>query len=95
MSLVLILLQLRDGCSITQGVLCTENFFVGICRLILPRPTSTRMFVPARIKEDIKAVEKLVDLLEDVLTNPWKRRSVHEFVHWSRAEESRQRMTLW
>lgn len=41
-----------------------------------------REFAPAQIKEDIKAVEKLVDLLEDVFTNPWKRRSVHEFVHW-------------
>lgn len=27
---------------------------------------------PARIKEVIKAVETLIDLLEDVLTNPWK-----------------------
>jgi len=27
---------------------------------------------PASIKEDIKAVKKLVDLLEDVLTSPWK-----------------------
>ena len=27
---------------------------------------------PARIKVDIKTVEKLVDLLEDVFTNPWK-----------------------
>ena len=27
---------------------------------------------PARIKEDIRAVGKLVDLLEDVFTNPWK-----------------------
>lgn len=39
-------------------------------------------FAPSQIKEDIKAVEKLVDLLEDVFTNPWKRRSVHKFVHW-------------
>ena len=39
-------------------------------------------FAPSQIKEDIKAVEKLVDLLEDVFTNPWKRHSVHEFVHW-------------
>ena len=31
---------------------------------------------PARIKGDIKAVEKLVDLLEDVLTNPWKQDAV-------------------
>ena len=27
---------------------------------------------PARVKEDSKAVGKLVDLLEDVFTNPWK-----------------------
>lgn len=27
---------------------------------------------PARVKEDINAVGKLVDLLEDVFTNPWK-----------------------
>ena len=27
---------------------------------------------PARVKEDIRAVGKLVDLLEDVFTNPWK-----------------------
>ena len=31
---------------------------------------------PARIKEDIKAVEKLVDLFEDVFTNPWKQDTV-------------------
>ena len=31
---------------------------------------------PARVKEDIKAVEKLVDLLEDVFTNPWKQDAV-------------------
>ena len=31
---------------------------------------------PARIKEDIKAVEKLLDLLEDVFTNPWKQDAV-------------------
>jgi len=27
---------------------------------------------PASIKEDIKAVEKLVDVLEDVFNSPWK-----------------------
>ena len=27
---------------------------------------------PTRIKEDIKAVEKLVDMLDDVITNQWK-----------------------
>lgn len=42
LGLVLILLQLRNGCSMTQGVLCTENFLASICRLILPSRTSTR-----------------------------------------------------
>ena len=32
--------------------------------------------VPASIKEDLKAVGRLVDLLEDVLTNPWKEDAV-------------------
>jgi len=27
---------------------------------------------PASVKEDIKAVEMLVDLLEDVFNSPWK-----------------------
>ena len=31
---------------------------------------------PARIKEDLKAVGRLVDLLEDVFTNPWKEDAV-------------------
>lgn len=29
-------------------------------------------FTPSRIKEHIKAVGKLADLLEDAFTNPWK-----------------------
>jgi len=31
---------------------------------------------PGSIKEDIKAVEKLVDLLEDVFNSPWKQEAV-------------------
>ena len=31
---------------------------------------------PVRVKEDLKAVGKLVDLLEDVFTNPWKEDAV-------------------
>jgi len=31
LSLVLILPGLRDGCSMTQGVVCTGSFFVSIC----------------------------------------------------------------
>ena len=43
--------------------------------------TSSQTYVhkelaPARIKEDLKAVGKLVDLLEDVFTNPWKEDAV-------------------
>ena len=62
--LVLTLPRLRDGCSMTQGVVFTGSFFASIC------------LAPARIKEDLKAVGKLVDLLEDVFTNQWKEDAV-------------------
>ena len=62
--LVLTLPRLRDGCSMTEGVVFTGSFFASIC------------LAPARIKEDLKAVGKLVDLLEDVFTNQWKEDAV-------------------
>ena len=37
-----------------------------------PQAYIHKELAPARIKEDIKAVGKLVDLLEDVFSNPWK-----------------------
>ena len=49
---------------------------MSICLLLHPRPTSIKELAPARIKEDLKAVGKLVDLLEEVLTNPWKEDAV-------------------
>ena len=35
-----------------------------------------KQLAPACIKEDLKAVGKLVDLLQDVFTNPWKEDAV-------------------
>ena len=65
---------------------------------------------PARIKEDLRAVGKLVDLLENVFTNPWKEDAAFTCLSTGieatteisddlqycrpRARESRQRMTL-
>ena len=67
--LVLILPRLRDGCSMTQGMVCTGSFFVSICLLITPSQTYVhKELAPARIKQDLKAVGKLVDLLENVFT---------------------------
>ena len=72
--LVLILPRLRDGCSMTQGVVCTGSFFVSICLLLHPNQTYVhKELAPACIKEDLKALGKLVDVLENVFTNPWKK----------------------
>ena len=36
---------------------------------------------PTHIKEDLKAVGNMVDLLEDVFTNPWKEDSFYELAN--------------
>lgn len=38
--------------------------------------TPSEAFIPARIKEVLKAEEKVMDLLEDVFSNPWKKDAV-------------------
>ena len=103
--LVLILPRLRDGCSMTHGVVCTGSFFVSICLLLHPRPTSIRKeLAQARNKEDLKAVGKLVDLLEDIFTNLGKEDAVFTSLSTGievmtycrpRERESKQRMTLY
>ena len=40
--------------------------------LTSPQTYIHKELAPARIEEDIKAVGKLIDLLDDVFTNPWK-----------------------
>ncbi len=66
-----IFLPLRGGCPIAPSVVCTEIFFESICSLIRTKRTSTKVG-SGRTKDDIKAVEKMVELIEDVFTNPWK-----------------------
>ena len=69
--LVLILPRLRAGCLLTQGVVSTGSFFVSISQTYVHKELA-----PARIKENLKAVGKLVDFLEDVFANPWKEHAV-------------------
>ena len=69
----LILPRKRDGCLLTQGVgyrkLLRPALFVYYFLPDLPR---YKELATTRIKEGTKAVGKLVDVLEDVITNPWK-----------------------
>ena len=51
--------------------LLREHLFI-----TLSQTYTHKELAPARIKEDNKAVGKLVDLLEDVFTNPWKQDAV-------------------
>ena len=55
----------------TPDVVCAGRFFVNLSL------TSSQIYIheklaPARIKEDIKAVGKMVDLLDDVFPNLWR-----------------------
>ena len=52
--LVLILPRLRDGCSMKQGVMFTGSFFVCICLLLHPRPTSIRSWLQHALKKTSK-----------------------------------------
>ena len=58
----------------TQDVVCTGSFFVSICILLHPTPKSIRSWLQHALKKTSElSIGKLVDLLEDVFTNPWKR----------------------
>ena len=52
--LALILLRLRDGCSMAQSVVCTGNFFASICLLLHGRPTSIRSWLQHALRKRSK-----------------------------------------